>query len=82
MHKLLIEYPEELLVSVKETEEQFNKGFLIAGAIKLYEMGKISSGMAARLSNMDKVTFIKKLGEYKVSITSLEELMEDDKFEI
>ena len=48
--------------------------------IKLYELGKISSGMAAKVLDISRVDFIELLGKYKVSIfpyENKEELLED-----
>jgi len=35
--------------------------------LKLYELGKISSGKAAKLAGISRVDFLMKLGRYKVS---------------
>jgi predicted HTH domain antitoxin len=48
--------------------------------IKWYELGKISSGMAAKVLDISRVEFIELLGKYKVSIfpyEDKEELLED-----
>lgn len=77
MATLTIEYPDEILVSLKETQDDFCEELKIAAAVKLYEMGKLSSGKAARLAGMDKISFLKILGKYQVSISTLQELKED-----
>lgn len=82
MATLTIEYPDEILVSLKETQDDFSEELKIAAAVKLYEMGKLSSGKAARLAGMDKISFLKILGKYQVSISTLEELKEDMKVDI
>lgn len=82
MATLTIEYPDEILVSLKETQDDFSKELKIAAAVKLYELGKLSSGKAARLAGMDKVSFLKALGKYQVSISTLEEFEEDMKIDI
>ncbi|HDY99865.1 MAG TPA: UPF0175 family protein [Nitrospirae bacterium] len=82
MATLTIEYPEEILVSLKETKDDFSRELKIAAAVKLYEMGKLSSGKAARLAGMDKVSFLKTLGKYQISISTLEEFKEDMKVAI
>ncbi len=79
---LTIEYPEEILVSLKETKDDFSRELKTAAAVKLYEMGKLSSGKAARLAGMDKVSFLKTLGKYQISISTLEEFEEDMKVAI
>jgi len=79
---LTIEYPEEILLSLKETKEGFSKEIRIAAAVKLYELGKLSSGKAAKLAGMDRVSFLKTLGRYRISISTLEEFAEDMKVDI
>ena len=76
MATLTIEYPDELLVSLKETKEGFTEELKIAAAVKLYEMGKLSSGKAAKLAGMDKVSFLRVLCKYGVSISTMEEFEE------
>lgn len=82
MGTLTIEYPEEILISLKESKADFSRELKIAAAAKLYELGKLSSGKAAKLAGMDKVSFLKVLGEYRISISSLEEFEEDMKVAI
>ena len=82
MATLTIEYPDEILLSLKETQDYFSKELKIAAAVKLYELGKLSSGKAARLAGMDKVSSLKVLGKYQVSISTLEEFEEDMKIDI
>ncbi|MBI2471931.1 MAG: UPF0175 family protein [Planctomycetes bacterium] len=82
MATLTIEYPDEILVSLKETQDDFSEELKLAAAVKIYEMGKLSSGKAARLAGMDKISFLKILGKYQVSISTLEEFEEDMKVDI
>ena len=79
MATLTIEYPDELLVSLKETREGLTEELKTAAAVRLYEIGKLSSGKAAKLAGIDKVSFLKVLGKYKVSISTKEEFKEDMK---
>lgn len=73
------EYPEEILISLKEDEKHFLKEVKMLAAVKLYELNRLSLGKAAKLAGLDKVDFIKVLGEHKVSIFKLteEELAKD-----
>jgi len=82
MGTLTIEYPEEILISLKESEADFSRELRIAAAVKLYELGRLSAGKAAKLAGMDKVSFLKTLGKYRISISSLEEFEEDMKVAI
>lgn len=82
MGTLTIEYPEEILISLKESKADFSRELKIAAATKLYELGKLSSGKAAKLAGMNKVSFLNVLGEYRISISSLDEFEEDMKVAI
>ena len=75
-----IEYPDELRVSLKYKRAEFADEIKKISLIKLYELGKISSGMAAKVLDISRVDFIELLGKYKVSIfpyEDKEELRED-----
>jgi predicted HTH domain antitoxin len=75
-----IEYPDELRVSLKYKRDEFADEIKKISLIKLYELGKISSGMAAKVLDISRVEFIELLGKYKVSIfhyEDKEELLED-----
>ena len=79
MGTLTIEYPEEILISLKESKDEFSRELKTAAAVKLYELGKLSSGKAAKLAGVDKVSFLKILGKYQISISTLEEFEKDMK---
>jgi predicted HTH domain antitoxin len=44
-----------------------------AGAVKLFEMGRLSAGSAARLAGVPKPVFLARLGEYGVDAFRLSE---------
>lgn len=75
----ILEYPDEILISLKEDEKHFLNEVKILAAVKLYELNRLSLGKASKLAGLDKIDFIKVLGEYKVSIFKLnkEELTKD-----
>jgi len=64
---------------MKLTPSQFKQEARVAMAIKLFEMRKLSSGMAATLAGIDRVTFLLLLSHYGVSlmIIDAEELQSD-----
>ena len=76
---LHISYTEDLLLSLKESKEQFEQDARFLLAVKLYELGKISSGKAAKLAGLRRVNFLLKLSEYKVSPfqVSMNEILEE-----
>jgi len=54
----------------------FVKEKLLA-AVKLFELGRLSSGRAAQLVGMSRVAFLMGLGRYQVSPFSADELAND-----
>ncbi|MFN7170823.1 MAG: UPF0175 family protein, partial [Candidatus Omnitrophota bacterium] len=64
---LTIKYPEDVLLSLKEDKGEFEQEARFILALKLYELGKLSSGKAAELAGMSRIDFLMKLGRYKVS---------------
>jgi predicted HTH domain antitoxin len=71
--------PEESLISLKEQPESFGRAIQMLAAVKLYELGKLSSGRAAQLAGVTRVEFLLALGRYQVSPFTLdaEALAED-----
>jgi predicted HTH domain antitoxin len=68
-----------VLLALNENAEEFAKKLKLLGAIKLYEIGKLSLGKTAELAGIDKVDFIFELGKYNVPVIrySLESLKEE-----
>lgn len=79
MSTVQLQIPEEVLISLKETPDTIAKELQILAAVKLFELGKLSSGRAAQLAGMSRVQFLLLLGKYQVSPFSLttEELERD-----
>lgn len=80
---LSIQYSDDILLSLKETKEQFEENAKFLLALKLYELEKISSGKAAKLAGLDRVTFLNKLKKFKVSPfqMDLDEILSESKSE-
>jgi len=64
---LIIKYPEDVLLSLKESKEEFEEEARYLLALKLYELGKISSGKAATIAGLSRVVFLMRLRRYRVS---------------
>ena len=79
MVMISIPCPDSVLISLKETPENFAKEANRLLAVKLYEMGKLSSGRAAELAGMSRVSFLQSLDRYDAPIFDLsrEELESD-----
>lgn len=68
MTTLRIDYPEELLSQSDESKEGLERLAREALLVRLYDLGKISSGQAARLLGLPRGAFLDLLGRYNVSI--------------
>lgn len=64
--RAVIEIPEEVLLAEKTDEAAFARELLILAAVKLHELGRLSSGRAAELAGMSRVEFLLSLGRYNV----------------
>ncbi len=64
--QIVLEIPEKVLLAEKTDETAFAQELRILAAVKLYEMGRLSSGRAAELAGMPRVEFLLTLGRYKV----------------
>ena len=64
---LKIPYSDDILLALKENKKEFEKEAKFLLALKLYELGKISSGKAAKIANLNRADFLLKMGEYGVS---------------
>ena len=64
--EIVLQVPETVLLAEKTDAESFARELLMLGAIKLYELGRLSSGRAADLAGVSRVEFLLSLGRYKV----------------
>lgn len=74
---ILIDYPEFLANSMRLNREDFGKEIKISALVKLFELGKVSSGTAARVLKISRLEFLDLLGNYKVSYLEVEDLKKD-----
>ena len=73
MHQITIQISEGTALALKIPPEKLGEEVRLAAAIKLYELGKLSSGAAATLAGIPKVIFLSKLAEYGVNTFELTE---------
>ena len=65
--ELIVKYPENLPDLLQRSPSEFEEEARMAMVVKLYELGRISSGMAAEIAGLDRVTFLLQLHRYKVT---------------
>ena len=63
---LTIDYNDDLLAALGMTPDEFREEARILIAVKLYELGRLSTGAAAALANVPKPLFLTKLADYGV----------------
>ena len=68
MSQLILSYPENFELAVHLTPEELQSQILLMAALKMFELGKISSGKAAELAGMSRVEFFDMCGRYRVPI--------------
>ncbi len=63
-----IEYPESLANALRLSGKDFASEMKTSSLVKLYELGKVSSGVAARVLGLSRLDFLELLAKYKVSV--------------
>jgi len=58
MNTLTIPYPPEVLWALGQEPDEFEAQSRLLLAVKLYEVGKLSTGLAAQLAGVPRITFM------------------------
>jgi predicted HTH domain antitoxin len=66
MSQVTFSIPDEILLALSATPEVLGTRIRLAAAVKLYEMGELSSGAASQLAGVPKPYFLSRLAEYGV----------------
>ena len=66
--ELRIRYPAGLERAIHLTKEELEHHLRLMAALKMFELGKLSSGKAAELAGMSRVEFFEACSRYHVSL--------------
>ncbi len=71
MAQSAIPYPEGFAQVLRLSDKEFGAELIFMAAAKLYELGRLSAGQAARLANIDRVGFLARLSQIGVAAINL-----------
>ncbi len=75
-----IEYPASLANTLRLSGKDFESEIKTSSLVKLFELGKVSSGVAAKVLGLSRIDFLDLLPRYKVSalgVHDADDLSED-----
>ena len=73
MYEITVTIPEETVAALQTTRESVGDETLLAAVVKLYELDRLSSGIAAQLAGIPSAVFLAKLADYGVVTFRLSE---------
>lgn len=73
MATITLAVPDKAKLALKVSAEDMGPELLLAAAVKLYELRRLSSGAAAELAGIPKPLFLLKLADYGVDALDLSE---------
>lgn len=69
MTEYALRLPEGFESSVELTKGEFEQQVRLMAALKMFELGKLSSGLAARLAGMSRIDFLDVCSQYEIPVT-------------
>ncbi len=73
MSEITMSIPDRSLLAMKVTAQEAAGELRLAAAMKLYELGRLSSGAAAELAGIPRCLFLTKLADYGIDTFRLTE---------
>jgi predicted HTH domain antitoxin len=82
MSRITLDIPDDALAALKLPANEASDAVRLAAAAKLYEMGRLSTGAAARLAGVPRPVFLTKLADYGVDtfVLNREDLEDETRF--
>jgi len=78
MNQISVSYPEILAFSLRMRNSEFEREIKTASMVKFYELGKVSSGFAAKILGISRIDFLDRLADYGVSVFADADELESD----
>jgi predicted HTH domain antitoxin len=79
VHTVLIEVSDETLAAMRRDPREYASELRVAAAAKLYELGRVSQGVAAEIAGLNRVEFLLALSRYQVTpFQDTRESLEDE----
>ncbi|MEO8197321.1 MAG: UPF0175 family protein [Thermoanaerobaculia bacterium] len=74
MASIRLDLPDSVLLATGQSPEEFAREAKYLLALKLFEVGRLSSGRAAEMCELPRVEFLFRAGRMKVPVADLDRL--------
>ena len=73
MSQVLLDLPDKAALALKVPDEKLGAEIRMTASVKLYELGRLSSGAAAEFAGVPKPVWLSRLADYGVETFQLTE---------